>query len=93
MRTGKLRNTYSWIIYGRDESNTEISARATEFLECREINAHAHAVCTGPSSPPPRGRPGNEASCGTEVATCIYTYVCCCELELAVSLVAVTRVQ
>ena len=51
-----------WIIYGRDETNTEKSGRATEFLECREINAHAHAVCTRPSSSPPRGRPGNEAS-------------------------------
>ena len=51
-----------WIIYGRDETNTEISAHAMEFLECREINAHVHAVCTRPSSSPPRGRPGNEAS-------------------------------
>ena len=54
MLTGKIRNRYLWIIYGCDESNTEKSARATEFLECREINAHAHAVCTRPSSPPYR---------------------------------------
>ena len=44
-----------WIVYGHDETNTEISARATEFLECWEINAHAHAVCTRPSPPRAEG--------------------------------------
>ena len=42
-----------WIIYGRDETNTEKSARATEFLECWKLT-RMRMQCVPGLPPPPR---------------------------------------
>ena len=56
------------IVYNRDVKTNGGIRKYPEFLECREINAHAQ---TGPSLS--RGRPGNEASSDDASDTAIIT--------------------